>query len=261
VDPGAAGTFGFAVFRGAAIVFAMMVMAYPIYRVVGLYFDRALNANETVLYLTALLFLFLGIIVGWGSPLGWMLMAALLVGCLGLPVINRLADRIALRRMEDDDIRKFAETLQKQPRNTYLHERLARIFLGRREYELALSHAKQANEISPEDPAFKRLVERIQTEQRRDEQRLKLCPKCFAENPPGAGACLKCGFHFLDPADFLRLLWAGPALEAIKWSGLAMMGAGLVLLVGRVSMLGASLLMMLGIASLFWYMYAVFGRR
>ncbi|MCE5240861.1 tetratricopeptide repeat protein [bacterium] len=261
MDPGAAGTVGFAMFKGAAIVFAMMVMAYPIYRVVSLYFDRALNGSETALYLVALLFLFLGIIVGWGTPLGWLLLLALLVGCMGLPVINHMADRMALRSMEDGDIKQFSEALRRQPRNTYLHDRLARIFLSRREYELALSHAKQAHEISPDDPAFKRLVERIQTEQRRVEQHLKICPKCFSETPAEAGACLQCGFMFTDPADLLRTLWSRPALEAVKWSGLGMLLVGLVLLIFHTSLLAASFLMMVGIASLFWMMYATFSRR
>jgi ribosomal protein L40E len=248
-------------FKGAAIVFAMVIMAYPVYRVVSLHFDRALSANETILYLTALLFLFLGIIIGWGTPLGWMLLLALLVGCLGLPLINRLADHVALRRMEDDDIRKFAETLRSQPRNTFLHGRLARIFLSRREYELAMSHAKQARDISPQDPAFKRLVERIETEQRREELHLKVCPKCFTENPATAGACGHCGFHFIDPSDLLRLLATPPALEVAKWSGLALLFVGLMLLIIRASLLAASLLMMVGIASLFWCLYGLFSRR
>ena len=261
MDPGAAGTIGFAMAKGAAIIFALMLMAYPVYRVISLHLDRALSANETVLYLTALLALFLGIIVGWGTPLGWLLMLALLVGCLGLPVINRMADRIALRRLEDGDIRQYSEALRRQPRNTFLHDRLARIFLSRREYELALSHAKQAHEISPLDPAFKRLLERVETEQRREQHHLKICPKCFAENVAEAGACLACGFRFVDPGDLLRVLWSRPALEAAKWSGLGMLLAGLLLLIVGVSLLASSLLMMLGIASLFWFMFAHFSRR
>jgi len=163
--------------------------------------------------------------------------------------------------MEDGEIRKYEEALQHQPRNTFLHERLARLFLGRHEYELALSHAKQAHEISPEDPGFKRLLERIQTEQRRDEGRLKVCPKCVAENPPEAGACLKCGYRFVDPGDLLRSLLSPSALAAAKWSGLGMLAAGLVLLIAGVSQIAAGALLLFGIVSLFWVMFATFGRR
>lgn len=261
MDPGAAGTVGFAMFKGGAIVFAMMVMAYPVYRVISLWIDHSLTSSEATLYLTALLFLFLGIIIGWGTPVGWLLLIALIIGCLGLPIINGMADKLALRKIEDADIRQFSETLREQPRNTYLHERLSRIFLSRGEWDLAMAHVKQALDISPEDPGFKRLRERIETEQRRAEQRIKLCPKCFAENAAEAGACLRCGFRFTDPADLLRTLWSRPALEAAKWTGLGMLFTGLLVLILGVSLLAAGLLMMMGIGSLFWYMYAYFTRR
>lgn len=258
MDPGAAGTVGFAMLKGAAIVFAMIVMAYPVYRVVALSIDKSLNANEAILYLTALLFLFLGIIVGWGTPVGWLMLFALIVGCLGLPVINNMVDKASLRRLEDHDISSFVETLRRQPRNTYYRERLARIFLGRRDYDLAWTHAKEALDIAPEDPGLKRLMERIETERRRVELRLKICPKCFAENSAEAGACARCGFGFTDPGDFLRVLRSQAALQAIKWTGLTMLGAGLVLLALGASVFVSGLMMVFGITSLFWYMYAHF---
>lgn len=260
MDPGAAGTFGFAVFKGAAIILAMMVMAYPVYRVVSLWIDRALSPNEAVLYLTALLFLFLGIIVGWGTPVGWLMLFALIVGCLGLPFINRVADRLALRRLEDDDIRTFSDTLRRQPRNTYYHERLARIFLGRREFDLAWTHVRTALDVSPEDPGLKKLMERVETARRREEFSLKVCPKCFAENPPGTAVCQKCSFAFIDPSDLMRAFWSPPALQAMKWTGLLVLAGGLAVLALQISLLLAGALMVLGTASLFWYMYAHFSR-
>lgn len=260
MDPAAAGTFGFAVFKGAAIVFAMMIMAYPVYRVISLWLDRTLTASEAILYLTGLLFLFFGIIVGWGTGLGWLLMAALMLGCLGLPIINQLADRLALRRMEDEDIRHFAEALRRQPRNTYLHERLARIFLKRRQYEFAYAHAKEAVNIAPTDPGLKRLLERVETELRREQEHLRLCPKCYVENPDTAVVCHQCGFAFTDPGDLLRVLWSRPGLEAAKWSGITMLAAGLLLLALGVSVVLSGTLMMFGAAGLFWYLYAHFSR-
>jgi hypothetical protein len=260
LDPGAAGNIGLAMVKGSLIVFAMVAMAYPIYRVVSMWLDRSMEANEAVLYLTVLLFLFLGIIVGGGTPLGWLLLAALIVGCLGLPLLNHAADRMALRRMEDEDIRNFSETLRHQPRNVYLRERLGRIFLGRREYDLAWAQIKAALDAQPKDPKLTGLLERIDTERRREQEHLRLCPKCAAENPDSAAACRHCGFRFIDPGDLLRALWSEPALQAIKWSGLGTLGAGLVVLVAGVSMALAGLLLVTGSACLFWYLYAHFSR-
>lgn len=260
MDPAAAGTFGYAMLKASAIIFAMMVMAYPVYRVVSMWFDRALDGSEATLYLTVLLFLFLGIIVAGGTPLGWLLLAALLALCLGLPILNHAADRMALRRMEDEDIAKFSEGLRRQPRNIYLRERLGRIFLGRREYEMAWAQIKEALDTQPEDPGLKRLLERIETERRREQQHLKPCPKCAAENPETAGACLRCGFRFVDPGDLLRALWSKPALQALKWSGLGLLIAGLAVLVLHASVLLAGLLLVVGIACMFWYLYAHLSR-
>lgn len=260
MDPGAAGNIGFAMLKASAIVFAMMAMAYPIYRVVSMWLDRSIDASEATVYLTVLLFLFLGLIVGWGTPAGWLLLLALLAGCLGLPLINRTADRIALRRMEDEDIIKFSEALRRQPRNVYLRERLGRIFLGRREYELAWAQVTAALEAQPKDPKLQALLERIETEQRREQHRLKICPKCAAENLETAGACQQCGFRFMDPGDLLRALRAEPALQAAKWSGLGLLIGGLVLLVAQAPLLPTMLAVLFGLISVFWYLYAHFSR-
>jgi hypothetical protein len=260
LDPGAAGNVGFAMMKASAIIFSMMIMAYPVYRIIAMWLDRAIDASEAFLYLTVLLFLFLGIIVGWGTVIGWVLLAALLLGCLGLPLINQAADRIALRRMEDADIAAFSETLRRQPRNVYLRERLGRIFLQRRQYDLAWAQIKEALSAQPEDPGLKRLLERIETEHRREREHLKLCPKCSAENPDIAGACLRCGFHFVDPDDLLRMLWSESAQQAIMWSGLGTLLVGLVVLACGVSLALAGVLLLSGVACLFWTLYARLSR-
>ena len=137
MDPSAAGTMGLGVFKGSVIILSFIIVAYPFYRVLSMWLDKSVESHEALIYLSTLVFLLLGIITTWGTPLGVLLLIALLVGCLGLPLLNRLADRAALRRMEDADIQQFSATLKEQPKNTYLRERLARLFLGRRQYDLA----------------------------------------------------------------------------------------------------------------------------
>lgn len=260
MDPAAPGAIGYAIFKGSAIILAMLIMAYPFYRVMSLWIEHTLTAGEAAIYLTVLLLLFAGIIAGWGTFVGWMALFGLIFASLGLPLINRVADKIALRRLEDEDIQEFSAMLREQPGNVYLHERLARIFLGRKEFELALSHVKQALEYAPKDPGLMRLQERIETEQRREELRLKICPKCGAENPPETGACLQCGFRFVDLGDLLRMLWTRPALEAFKWTGLGLLGAGLVLLTLSTAIWLSGMFVLMGIVCLFWHMYGHFSQ-
>lgn len=255
-----AGMIGLAMFRASLLAFCLLVAAYPFYRVIGMWFEGELNGSEAVIYLTTLLLLLLGIIVSWGTPLWVLLFLALLVASVGVPLLTGLRDRRALRRMEDEDIRKFTATLHQQPRNTYARERLARIFLSRKEFDLARVHVKEALEVSPKETTLERLRERIETEQRRAQYHLKLCPKCASENAPEAGACLNCGFLFVDPSDILRVLWTEPVLLALKWTGLLLLAAALVLLLINVAILLVTFLMGLGLVFVFWYLYARFSR-
>ena len=78
-----------------------------------------------------------------------------------------------------------------------------------------------ALEREPKNPKFVQLRDRIATEQRRALTHAKVCPKCFVENPPEAGACLECGFRFVDPGDFVRLLLSEPGQQAVRWAGLS----------------------------------------
>lgn len=260
MDFAAPANMGFAFIKGAALVFSLMVAAYPIYRVVSMWIDRAIEAHEAVLYLGTLLMLLLGIIATWGTPLGWLLLLAMIVCCLGLPLLNRIADRATLRRLEDDDIRKFTASLERQPKNTYYRERLARLFLARREYELALAQLKAAREVDPLDRNLARLEERIAAEQRRTVEHLKLCPKCNTENSQESGVCTQCGFLFMDPSDLFRLLWSKPALEAAKWGGVGMVALGMVLVVLEAHVVFVIGVFTLAIVSVFWYGYAHLSR-
>lgn len=253
MDAGAPGTIGVAMFKGAALVFCLVIAAYPFYRVVSMWFDKALESHEAFLYLGALLMLMLGIITAWGTPLGWLLLAALLVCCLGLPLLNRIADRATLRRLEETDIRRFTASLEQQPRNNYSRERLARIFLARRQYDFALAQMKAALDTAPTDTNLVRLNERIETERRRSVERLKVCPKCAAENHQESGVCVNCGFLFIDPGDLLRMLWTRPALEAAKWGGVGLLALGLLLLAMEAELLLVTAVFFLAILFIFWY--------
>jgi ribosomal protein S27AE len=252
VDPG---SVGFVLFKVSAIAFSLLIAAYPFYRVVSMWLDKTLESQEAILYLGVLLLLLLGIISSWGTPIGWLLLLSLVVGCCGLPLLNRLADKAALRKMEDADIQRFSATLKQQPKNVYYRERLARIFLGRRQYDLALAQLDLALETTPQDRNLTRLRERVETEQRRTVERLKVCPKCGQESHADSAACAHCGFLFMDPSDILRLLWTKPALEATKWSGVGLLLAGTVLAIVGASPFLAATVMFFGIVCIFWYGY------
>jgi len=127
----------------------LMAASYPVYRVVALWFDRALSTAEATIYVTLLVFLIVGIMATLGSPLGFLLIVTLLVSCAGVPLLNRLADNISLRRMEDHDVTEFTMTLAQQPGNKYARERLARIYWKRKQYDEALGEVAAVLKDAP----------------------------------------------------------------------------------------------------------------
>lgn len=255
------GAVGGVVFNVSVMVLCLMAAAYPVYRVVALWFERAISTAEAVIYVTLLVFLIAGIMATLGSPLGYVLIAALVVSCVGVPVLNHLADQVSLRRMEDQDITEFRMTLVHQPGNKYAHERLARIYWRRQQYDDALAHVEAVLKLEPKEPTFRLLKERLETERRRAITKAKVCPKCFVENPPDAAACLECGFAFMDPGDLVRMLLGDTGQQALRWAGLSFGLLGLILLLVGVAMAAAGLLFLFGIVCLMLYLYARLSAR
>lgn len=250
------GNVGVAMFNVSVMVAALLLVSYPIYRIICLWLDRALTSTEATISLVVLLFMVLGVMATWGTPLGILMILALVGICCGVPLLNHLADRQTLRRLEEQDLLEYRITIARQPGNAYARERLARIYLGRKQYVEALEQVDAMLERDAKDTKFKQLKERIETEHRRAVTRAKVCPKCFVENPPDASACLECGFRFVDPGDFLRMLLGEVGQQALRWAGLACGVLGLVLLLFGVAVLAAGLFFLFGIGCLMIYLYA-----
>lgn len=254
------GSVGGAIGMGSALVLGLMICAYPFYRIISLWIDKALTASEALLYLSTLGLLLMGLISTWGTPLGWLVLAALLFTCCGIPLLNQLADRLTLRRLEDEDIAKYQAMLARYPASTYAYERLARLYLGRKLYAEALAQVKEALHYEPDNRGLKQLAERVETALRRQQTGARLCPKCSTETPPEVSVCLKCGYYFVDPADFLRGLWTPAAVQASRFGGM-----GAIVLALLLALLGARpgpslALFAAGILSLFWSLYVTLRR-
>jgi hypothetical protein len=250
------GAFGSAFFTMTIMALCLMAMAYPVYRVVCLWLDRAITGGELTIYLTVLVFLIVGVMATLGTPLGFFMILLLLATCCGVPLLNSYTDNASLRRMEDDDLAQAHAAIATHPANTYARERLARIYLKRRQYDEALQQVKGALDLQPKAPNFLQLHDRIETERRRALTHARVCPKCSTENPPDAGACLSCGFRFADPEDFLRLLFSESGQQATRWAGVAFGALGLLMLIFGVGKPAAAALFLFGIMCMALYLYA-----
>ena len=234
---------------------SLALMVYPIFRIVTLLIERAFNFTEALFCLLTVLGIFGGVLSFWGTPAGWIFLLALVFVAAAVPLLSYFADRKALFRMEEDDLLQHRETLRRFPTHLDSYERIIRIHLRRGNHADAIAHCREALKISQANRTFELLLERAESEQRRAVGRLRLCPKCAAENPPEAGACLQCGFRFVDPVDFLRILWTRPALTAAVVFALVFGSLGLILLLAGLNATTGSLLLLTALVSAMWYMY------
>jgi tetratricopeptide (TPR) repeat protein len=239
----------------AVFVIGLIIMAYPFYRLGSLWLDRVLSTSEWLLYTGTLGLLVLGFIATFGTPLGWLVLAAMLFACCGVPLLNQLGDRRALRRMQDEDIASYLATLTHQPSNLYVRERLARLYIAREQWAEALQQLKQALYYEPENKGLKLLAKRAETALRRQQTGSRPCPKCMTENPGEVMICLKCGYYFIDPGDILHNLLGKSSRQAVLYGGLGTVALALLGASCGMPPVVSIALFAVGITVVFWSLY------
>jgi len=194
----------------AVMAAVLMMISYPIYRVVSLLIERSIDALEAVIYLGALTGFVVGIMTSWGIPLAWLLLVMLGVLCLGYQLIQHMVERRAMNIMDGEDLEECQELMERQPKNKWSYERAVNICRRRGEYERAIGYMEGYLRQVPDDKEMERRLRQLKRTVRQQSTGAKLCPECGTENYAGAGKCISCGRVLALPGDFL----AGCATEA-----------------------------------------------
>mgnify|MGYP000371377769 CR=1 FL=1 len=127
------------------------------------------------------------------QPVGtFLLLALVLFGLLRGPISSLLSAR-AERLSLLEEVRRYRREVEERPDFGYAHYRLALALYKLGRLDEAISEMELAVKHDPLDHKAKRLLKAWLREKRIEVTGIKVCPKCFFENPPGSKFCMRCG--------------------------------------------------------------------
>jgi ribosomal protein L40E len=213
------------------LVICLLLMAYPVVRLVGVFIERAISLAELLIALIVLVGLMGGLVQAWGTSWAWLFAGAFLSVCTGVPVLNRMAEKRLQKRMDSEDFRICLRVLQLDPKNPAAHSRLGDIHLAHGRLDEAIAAYEQATALAPTDDREKWKLNRAIEAKRRSVVHSAFCPRCDAENAPTATHCRKCGTVLSGVREMWGHVRSGLGLDMLKWTALASGGAMLFALV------------------------------
>jgi ribosomal protein L40E len=229
MDP-TAGT-GAAYFNVMLMAITLMMIAYPVYRVISMLVDKSIEVTEAVIYMGVLAGFIGGIMTSWGTPVGWLLMVMLAVLCLSYQFIQQTAERRLVAQMDKDDLAECEQIITSHPTNAWAYERATDICRRRGDYQGGAEYAERYLATVGSDTKMEMRLKRFKSLIRQRETGVKVCPECHTENYPGASVCIKCGRSLALPGDFLAGCATDTGIRALAATGITLMLAGIVLAV------------------------------
>jgi len=185
----------------AAFFLVMMMVVCILETFVGVYwvlsawFERKVRGREAVLLLAVLVFvLYLSIATTMhGSPVGMLFPIVVLVLALIASQLLQWADRRQFQAFDDEDIARYQEALEIDPRNVAAHTFLAETYRRRGQPELAILEYEAALQLDPSLKEERYWLERLREELEQGGQEEMRCPRCSAIRGEGEGQCRECG--------------------------------------------------------------------
>jgi len=159
--------------------------------ILSLYTEGSISAIEAVIFgAVALAIAGVGVKV---QPLGLYLLLALVAVPLLGPLVSMLLSARAERRALLEDVEHYRKLVEERPDYGYAHYRLALALYKLGRLDEAISEMELAVRHDPTDQRAKRLLKAWLREKRIEVTGIRVCPKCFFENPPRSKLCMKCG--------------------------------------------------------------------
>jgi len=163
--------------------------------------DGTMDAASAIGSLTAI-FVLIGFI--WRSQGSfWMFVgiAALVGGCIGLPLLAVQSEKNLGRRMQNEDTEKYQRAIEFDPSNVSAHRFLGDAYMKDGRYEEAIIEFQTAIRLNPkgEDVSRRKLRDAYEAQEMRTvplkkrQEGIIVCDACKAESPAGSKYCLGCG--------------------------------------------------------------------
>ncbi|MFP3902598.1 MAG: tetratricopeptide repeat protein [Armatimonadota bacterium] len=249
--PGLGEAFSTAI--GVAV--SLLIVAYPVYRVVSLLIEGAITFLEMVIYLSILGGFVIGIMTTWGSPLGLLLLGMLVVLSFGHTYVQRAVEKRKLWAMDQQKLEGADASIRRNPQNRRPYETAVRILRRRHDYEQAAEYIEKYLQSVGEDRAFQRRLKILKRLIRQRATGVKVCPGCGGENPAGTGTCIYCGRVMTLPSDFLAGCATDIGIRAVGLTATTLLLAAIVTTIFRAPQLLSGILYVAAFGTFLVYMY------
>ena len=220
-----------AVGNTVALMLALLMIAYPFYRVVGMLVEGTIEGVEATVYFAVLLGFLAGIVMTWGTALGFLLFLMLGALCFGYRFIQATAERHAMDTMDAEDLAECDDAIERAPALKWPYDRAVAICRRREDYERAIEYVERYMTEAGDSAEMQRVLERLKTLLRQRAMGAKVCPECGTENYAGATECASCGRSLALPSDLLAGCATDTGLKALSATGITLMVAGIVLVI------------------------------
>ncbi len=215
------------IFQVVFLTLCLILMALPAMRIVSMYLEQQISGLELLLYCSVLLGFVAGIVKTWGSSTSWLLGLMYITLCALYPVWERVANRRAHRRLDDEEIERCENALVFDPKNASAMAKLGDIYYARGDIDRAIDYYQRSLDVWKDARVKLRLQHAVQRK-RLAETGNVICYKCGTESPKGTVLCPKCGATISGGTDIMEYFASSNGKRMLAW----MIGVSLLLGLG-----------------------------
>lgn len=207
------------------VTFFAILGGMLLYKILALYLDEAIGSVECVIIGG----LYIGLVISIVT-LNALVAVPLGVVLLGLLVYSLTQGRRIIRGLYSEQIQKFRETLESDPKNLAARGRLAEALYNTHCFDEAIAEMSIVVQQSPESQHEAYLLREYVAEQAARKSPSVVCPSCGFRNSPGRTHCYNCERSLARKTGLRKWLAAGRLRQfAIMW-GVAVAGITMLIL-------------------------------
>jgi len=205
------------------MIFCALVSFTAVFLVLSAWFDRKISGTEaTILLLGVLASEMLGM---WLSSRGGAGMLLLAVIVLGTPVVfylmAKVSDRRLVRSFDEEDIAKYQEAIDLDPKNVAAHSFLGDVYRRQGRLQQAIEEYKAALTLDHTLKSERYWVQRLEAQLESQARKEMTCPRCNTPRPGDADTCPECGRIYSTVELSMNAMRMLSPARKLQWAALA----------------------------------------